>query len=118
VAVRMDAVLGPPLFMSKTSHQPDFLCLPSGTKPGTKPLLFPRQEWLNPSHFLMHRENREMDSNLYGVFPVKWLFLVLLPVLCSEREGRSSSRRLRSGSRSARKGSRDRNGSTAWRLAA
>ena len=41
-----------------------------------------------------------------------------LPVLCSERESRSSSRRLRSGSRSARKGSRDRNGSTAWRLAA
>src|SRR6202022_2775500 len=42
----------------------------------------------------------------------------LLPVLCSEREGRSSSRRLRSGSRSARKGSRDRNSSKAWRLAA
>ena len=42
----------------------------------------------------------------------------LLPVLCSERESRSSSRRLRSGSRSARKGSRDRNGSKAWRLAA
>ena len=39
-----------------------------------------------------------------------------LPVLCSERESRSSSRRLRSGSRSARKGSRDRNGSKAWRL--
>src|SRR5205814_5475407 len=56
---------------------------------------------------------REVDSNLYGAFPVKWLFLVLLPVLCSEREGRSSSRRLRSGSRSARKGSRDRNASTA-----
>src|ERR1700726_4402372 len=33
-----------------------------------------------------------------------------LPVLCSELESRSSSRRLRSGSRSARKGSRDRNG--------
>src|SRR5215471_1791122 len=32
-------------------------------------------------------------------------------VLCSELEGRSSSRRLRSGSRSARKGSRDRNAS-------
>ena len=28
----------------------------------------------------------------------------LFPVLCSERKGRSSSRRLRSGSRSARKG--------------
>ena len=41
-----------------------------------------------------------------------------LPVLCSELESRSSSRRLRSGSRSARKGSRDRNGSKAWRLAA
>jgi len=41
-----------------------------------------------------------------------------LPVLCSERESRSSSRRLRSGSRRARKGSRDRNGSKAWRVAA
>jgi hypothetical protein len=41
-----------------------------------------------------------------------------LPVLCSERESRSSSRRLGPGSRSARKGSRDRNGSKAWRLAA
>src|SRR6478752_10569426 len=61
---------------------------------------------------------REMDSNLYGAFPVKWLFWVLLRVLCSERDSRSSSRRLRSGSRSARKGSRDRNASIAWRLAA
>ena len=26
------------------------------------------------------------DSNLYGAFPVKWLFWVLLRVLCSERE--------------------------------
>ena len=34
------------------------------------------------------------DSNLYGAFPVKWLIWVLLRVLCSEREGRSSSRRL------------------------
>jgi hypothetical protein len=46
------------------------------------------------------------------------IFWLLLRVLCSEREGRSSSRRLRSGSRSARKGSRDRNASAAWRLAA
>src|SRR5437764_171077 len=60
---------------------------------------------------------REKDSNLYGAFPVKSCF-GLLPVLCSERESRSSSGRLRSGSRSARKGSRDRNGSKAWRLAA
>jgi hypothetical protein len=28
-------------------------------------------------------------SNLYGAFPVKWLFC-FLPVLCSEQEGRSS----------------------------
>src|ERR1700756_5480857 len=45
----------------------------------------------------------------------------LFPVLCWERKGRSSSRRLRSGSRSARKGSRDRNASqglAACRLAA
>jgi hypothetical protein len=45
----------------------------------------------------------------------------LFPVLCWERKGRSSSRRLGSGSRSARKGSRDRNASqglAACRLAA
>jgi transcriptional regulator with XRE-family HTH domain len=42
-------------------------------------------------------------ADLYGSFSVKWLF-GLLPVLCSERKGRSSSRRLRSGLRSARKG--------------
>ena len=48
-------------------------------------------------------------------------FFGLLSVLCSERESRSSSRRLRLGSRSARKGARDRNGSkalAACRLAA
>jgi len=61
---------------------------------------------------------RKPDSNLYGAFPVKWSFFGFLPVLCSELESRSSSRRLGSGSRSARKGSRDRNGSKAWRLAA
>ena len=46
---------------------------------------------------------RERDSNLYGAFPVKGVVLVLLRVLCSERESRSSSRRLRSGSRSTRR---------------
>src|SRR5438874_1267899 len=65
------------------------------------------------------------DSPLEGDgFELVWGFSCqvvifrLLSVLCSEREGRSSSRRLRSGSRSARKGSRDRNASKAWRLAA
>ena len=29
---------------------------------------------------------REMDSNLYGAFPVKRLFWVVLTVFCSERE--------------------------------
>ena len=53
-----------------------------------------------------------------GLFLSSGCFWVLLTVLCSERESRSSSRRLRSGSRSARKGSRDRNASGAWRLAA
>src|ERR1700761_3841897 len=42
------------------------------------------------------RRWREKDSNLYGAFPVKWFF-GLLSVLCSERESRSSSRRLRLG---------------------
>jgi hypothetical protein len=32
---------------------------------------------------------RETDSNLYGAFPVKWCFGLLL-VLCSELESRSS----------------------------
>src|SRR5882762_10383330 len=51
-----------------------------------------------------------------GLFLSSSCFWFLLRVLCSEREGRSSSRRLGSGSRSARKGSRDRNASGAWRL--
>src|SRR5215472_6043244 len=51
-------------------------------------------------------------------FPCQVVFFGLLPVLCSERESRSSSHRLRSGSRSARKGSRDRNARKAWRRAA
>jgi hypothetical protein len=37
-------------------------------------------------------------------FPCQVVFFGLLPVLCSERKGRSSSRRLRSGSGSARNG--------------
>src|SRR6202011_2531801 len=66
---------------------------------------------------------RRLPAGGKGIRTCMGLFLSsgvfgLLPVLCSEREGRSSSRRLRSGSRSARKGSRDRNASKAWRLAA
>src|SRR5260221_279792 len=61
---------------------------------------------------------RKGDSNLYGAFPVKWLFSVYSQFFVRSGKGRSSSRRLRSGSRSARKGSRDRNASKAWRLAA
>jgi hypothetical protein len=37
---------------------------------------------------------RGMDSNLYGAFPSQAVVLGLLPVLCSERESRSPSRRL------------------------
>jgi hypothetical protein len=59
---------------------------------------------------------REEDSNLYGAFPVKRSFLVVVISLFGG-ESRSSSRRLRSGSRSAGKGSRARNGGKAWRLA-
>src|SRR5262249_12543098 len=80
-----------------------------------------------PSYIPQARTNGLHD--LYGAFPVKGFrprlssgsadcAVGLLTVLCSEREGRSSSRRLRSGSRSARKGSRDRNASGARRLAA
>jgi hypothetical protein len=56
---------------------------------------------------------REMDSNLYGAFPVKQLFWFVAGSLFGAGKGCSSSRRLRSGSRSARKGSRDRNASKA-----
>src|SRR6202040_1063702 len=73
----------------------------------------------------LKRDRRFADSPLEGDgFELVWGFSCqvvvfgFLPVLCSELESRSSSRRLRSGSRSARKGSRDRNGSKAWRLAA
>ena len=45
---------------------------------------------------------RKGDSNLYGAFLSSGVF-GLLRVLCSERKGRSSSRRLRSGSRSTRR---------------
>src|SRR5215470_10555314 len=70
------------------------------------------------------RDRKFADSALEeSGFELVWGFscqvvFLGLPVLCSERESRSSSRRLRSGSRSARKGSRDRNGSKAWRHAA
>jgi hypothetical protein len=60
----------------------------TGTLPSTDGTLQLRDRWF---------------ADLYGSFSVKWLF-GLLPVLCSERKGRSSSRRLRSGLRSARKG--------------
>jgi hypothetical protein len=60
----------------------------------------------------------ESGFELVWGFSCQVVVFGLLPVLCLEREGRSSSHRLRSGSRSARKGSRDRNASTAWRLAA
>src|ERR1700730_7125238 len=36
--------------------------------------------------FARDRRWREMDSNLYGAFPVKRLFWVVLTVFCSERE--------------------------------
>src|ERR1700726_834967 len=64
------------------------------------------------------REPDQVRTRLVWGFFCQTVVLGLLSVLCSEREGRSSSRRLRSGSRSARKGSRDRNASGAWRLAA
>src|SRR5215470_8407748 len=62
-------------------------------------------------HLSPYTRNQQF-ADLYGSFSVKWLF-GLLPVFCSERKGRFSSRRLRLGSRSARKGSRDRNASVA-----
>ena len=62
------------------------------------------------------KRNSGSHLTCMGLFLSSRLFWVCLTVLCSEREGRSSSRRLRSGSRSARKGSRDRNASAAWRL--
>jgi hypothetical protein len=35
---------------------------------------------------MLTRRWRETDSNLYGAFPVKRLFWVVLTVFCSERE--------------------------------
>ena len=49
----------------------------------------------------------EEEFELVWGFSCQVVVFGLLPVLCSERESRSSSRRLRSGSRSARKGSRE-----------
>src|SRR5690348_7743948 len=52
-------------------------------------------------------------ADLYGAFPVKRLFWVVVKFFVRSGKGRFSSRRLQSGSRSARKGSRDRNASGA-----
>ena len=79
--------------------------------------LFARPPLLTHTRRERLQEEVRFARDLYGSFSVKWLF-GLLPVFCSERKGRFSSRRLRLGSRSARKGSRDRNASGAWRLAA
>jgi hypothetical protein len=46
--------------------------------------IVPRELGANGS--LLTRRWREMDSNLYGAFPVKRLFWVVLTVFCSERE--------------------------------
>jgi hypothetical protein len=43
-------------------------------------------------------------ADLYGAFPVKRLFWVVLKFFVRSGKGRFSSRRLQSGSRSARKG--------------
>ena len=59
------------------------------------------------------RELEGTGFELVWGFSCQVVLFGLSPVLCSEREARSSSRRLRSGSRSARKGARDRNASKA-----
>jgi hypothetical protein len=64
------------------------------------------------------RRWREPGSNLYEAFRVKWLFLVLLPVLCSEREKPFfvPSPGIRFAERA--EGVKGPNASIAWRLAA
>jgi hypothetical protein len=85
----------------------------------TEEILEPDLPIVDPHHHLWdHPGNRYLLDELVWGFSCQVVVFGLLPVLCSERESRSSSRRLRSGSRSARKGSRDRNASKAWRLAA
>jgi hypothetical protein len=44
---------------------------------------------------LLTQRWRELDSNLYGAFPVKWSFLVFCRFFVRSGKGRSSSRRLR-----------------------
>ena len=63
MAVRMERL--PRIVLAlprKTPHQPGFLCLPSGTKPGTKPFSFPRQKWLKPWSVSIGQKNREIES--------------------------------------------------------
>src|SRR5258705_8820762 len=60
-----------------------------------------------PVIFVALIEEVGFAMDLYGAFPVKRLFWVVLTVFVRSGKGRFSSRRLRSGSRSARKGSRD-----------
>jgi tetratricopeptide (TPR) repeat protein len=76
-----------------------------------------RGEWL-PGAGRCSVSESSLHQTCMGLFLSSGCYWVSLTVLCSERESRSSSRRLRSSSRSARKGSGDRNASGAWRLAA
>src|ERR1700704_926235 len=68
--------------------------------------------------FAMDSPLEERGFELVWGFSCQVVVFGLLQFFVRSGKGRSSSRRLRSGSRSARKGARDRNGSTAWRLAA
>src|ERR1700730_11100525 len=67
--------LQPSYWTRRSSHGP-----PDGGPAGAVP----------PAGFVLGSHEtprwREMDSNLYGAFPVKRLFWVVLTVFCSERE--------------------------------
>src|SRR6266480_2579467 len=53
--------------------------------PRSRPGTAAKMETAAPGSLLILRW-READSNLYGAFPVKRLFWVVLTVFCSERE--------------------------------
>ena len=83
-----------------TGHSRELL--EATVKPLVESFLHERGLELSPEKTAITHVTEGFD--LYGAFPCQVVVFGLLPVLCSERRGRSSSRRLQSGSRSARNG--------------
>ena len=64
MAMRMEGLAPDRPFIPQNSTPSGFFWAFLGDKNRDKTTLFPRQEWLNPWHFWMSRENREMDFEL------------------------------------------------------